>query len=259
MLKFAANLSMMFTEVPFMERFAKAAAAGFCGVEFHYLDDLDAKLIKEQLERHALTQVLFNLYPGDVQSGRHGIASIPGYEKDFRKSIAQGVEDAQLLGCSQVHILAGTRQPQLSEVLQRETFVRNLQFAADSFAPHGIKVLIEPINSYDKPGYFLTKQSEAEKLLQEIDRPNAAIQLDLYHCQIMEGDLMRTIQRLWGRFCHIQIASVPHRHEPNQGEINYPWLLKQIDTLGYIGWIGCEYYPHGITEEGLGWLRHWQP
>lgn len=257
MARFAANLSMMFTEVPFMARFQAARAAGFTAVEylFPYAEDKDA--VAAELKAQGLTQALFNMPPGDWDAGERGLASLPGREAEFRAGVATALAYAEALGCTQLHAMAGLGQPGLSREQQQATYVANIQYAADQAAAKGILVLIEPINSRDMPGYFLSTQVQAEALLEAIDRPNVKIQLDLYHCQIMEGDLTRTIDRLWGKFSHIQIASVPERHEPDQGEVNYPWLFDYLDAKGYDGFLGCEYRPRGNTEAGLGWFAPW--
>jgi hydroxypyruvate isomerase len=257
MARFAANLSMMFTEVPFMARFQAARAAGFRAVEylFPYAEDKDA--IAAELKAQGLTQALFNMPPGDWEAGERGLASLPGREAEFRAGVATALAYAEALGCTQLHAMAGLCQPGLSREQQQATYVDNIRYAADQAAQKGVLVLLEPINSRDMPGYFLSTQVQAEALLAEIDRPNVKIQLDLYHCQIMEGDLTRTIDRLWGKFSHIQIASVPDRHEPDQGEVNYPWLFDYLDAKGYDGFLGCEYRPRGNTEAGLGWFAPW--
>ncbi|WP_445401726.1 2-oxo-tetronate isomerase [Zobellella sp. An-6] len=257
MARFAANLSMMFTEVPFMARFQAARAAGFRAVEylFPYAEDKDA--IAAELKARGLTQALFNMPPGDWEAGERGLASLPGREAEFRAGVATALAYAEELGCTQLHAMAGLCQPGLSREQQQATYVANIRYAADQAAQKGIMVLIEPINSRDMPGYFLSTQVQAEALLEAIDRPNVRIQLDLYHCQIMEGDLTRTIDRLWGKFSHIQIASVPERHEPDQGEVNYPWLFDYLDAKGYDGFLGCEYRPRGNTEAGLDWFAPW--
>ncbi|PSJ44354.1 hydroxypyruvate isomerase [Zobellella endophytica] len=257
MARFAANLSMMFTEVPFMARFKAARAAGFRAVEylFPYAEDKDA--IAAELKARGLTQALFNMPPGDWEAGERGLASLPGRETEFHAGVATALAYAEALGCTQLHAMAGLCQPGVSRERQQATYVANIQYAADQAAQKGILVLIEPINSRDMPGYFLSTQVQAEALLEVIDRPNVKIQLDLYHCQIMEGDLTRTIDRLWGKFSHIQVASVPERHEPDQGEVNYPWLFDYLDAKGYNGFLGCEYRPRGNTEAGLGWFAPW--
>lgn len=255
MAKFAANLSMMFNEVPFIERFGRAANAGFQGVEYLFPYEEQPAAIVEQLTKHNLTQVLFNMPAGNWAEGERGMASIPGREDEFQQGVHKALEYALALNCKQVHAMAGKTNSQFTPEQQKACFIQNIQYAADMMAEHGIKVLIEPINTRDMPGYFLTTQKQAEALLPEINRDNVFIQLDLYHCQIMEGDLLKTIERLWGKFNHIQIASVPFRHEPDTGEVNYPWIFDKLDEMGYPGWLGCEYIPAGKTEDGLAWFK----
>ncbi|MEX9755158.1 2-oxo-tetronate isomerase [Providencia vermicola] len=258
MAKFAANLSMMFNEVPFIQRFERAAQAGFTGVEYLFPYEEQPEAIAEELKKHGLTQALFNMPAGDWAAGERGMASMPGREDEFAKGVHTALHYAKALGCQQVHAMAGKVDARFTPEQQRACFIKNIQYAADVMAEHGIRVLIEPINTRDMPGYFLTTQKQAEALLPEIARENVFIQLDLYHCQIMEGDLLKTIERLWGKFSHIQIASVPYRHEPDSGEVNYPWIFEQLDKMGYQGWLGCEYHPAGRTEDGLGWLKQAQ-
>ncbi|NHH99468.1 2-oxo-tetronate isomerase [Oceanimonas sp. MB9] len=255
--KFAANLSMMFTEVPFLARFKAARAAGFTAVEYLFPYAEDKAAIAAELKTQGLTQALFNMPPGDWEAGERGLASLPGRESEFRAGVATALSYAEALGCRQLHAMAGLRQAGVSAEQHEATYVANIQYAADQAAKQDVLVLLEPINSRDMPGYFLSTQVQAEALLEKIDRPNVRIQLDFYHCQIMEGDLTRTIDRLWGKFSHIQIASVPERHEPDQGEINYPWLFDYLDAKGYDGYLGCEYRPRGNTEAGLGWFAPW--
>jgi len=258
MARFAANLSMMFNEVPFIQRFERAAQAGFTGVEYLFPYEEDADSIAFELQKHHLTQALFNMPAGNWGDGERGMASIPGREDEFSQGVDTALKYANVLGCKQVHAMAGKVDAKFTAEQQKACFIKNIQYAADVMAPQGIRVLIEPINTRDMPGYFLTTQKQAEALLPLIDRKNVFIQLDLYHCQIMEGDLMKTIERLWGKFSHIQIASVPERHEPDSGEVNYPWIFKKLDEMGYEGWLGCEYHPASRTEEGLGWLKQAQ-
>lgn len=258
MAKFAANLSMMFNEVPFIQRFERAADAGFHGVEYLFPYEESPQAIVEQLKKHDLTQVLFNMPAGHWAAGERGMASIPGREQEFQQGVHKALEYALALNCKQVHAMAGKMDSKFIPAQQQACFIQNIQYAADVMAEHGIKVLIEPINTRDMPGYFLTTQKQAEALLPEINRNNVFIQLDLYHCQIMEGDLLKTIERLWRKFSHIQIASVPFRHEPDTGEVNYSWIFAKLDEMGYPGWLGCEYIPAGKTEDGLGWFKKLQ-
>ncbi|WP_426575918.1 2-oxo-tetronate isomerase [Xenorhabdus stockiae] len=254
MAKFAANLSVMFNDVPFTERFARAANAGFKGVEYLFPYEEPEEKLATLLKQYELTQVLFNMPAGDWESGERGIACLPGREQVFVDGVHKALAYALALDCKQVHAMAGKLDEQFTLEQQNECYIKNIQYAADVLAEYDINVLIEPINVRDMPGYFLTTQGQAEVLLKLINRKNVFIQLDLYHCQIMEGDLLRTIERLWGKFKHIQIASVPERSEPDNGEINFFWLFSKLDKMGYEGWIGCEYNPIGHTEEGLGWF-----
>ncbi|MBC8945480.1 MULTISPECIES: 2-oxo-tetronate isomerase [Xenorhabdus] len=245
MAKFAANLSMMFNEVPFMERFEKASDAGFKGVEYLFPYYESTEELSALLKRYQLTQVLFNMPAGIWEAGDRGVACLPGREKEFADEAHEALKYALALDCKQVHAMAGKLDGRSKLEQQYECYITNIQYAADVMYKYGINVLIEPINTRDIPDYFLTTQQQAETLLKAIGRKNVFIQLDLYHCQIMEGDLLRTIERLWGKFRHIQIASVPGRHEPDIGEINYFWLFKRLDEMGYQGWFGCEYHPAG--------------
>ncbi|MGJ8513283.1 2-oxo-tetronate isomerase [Carnimonas bestiolae] len=251
--RFAANLSMMFTDVPFMERFERAAAAGFSAVEYLFPYAYEAEDIARELDRHQLTQVLFNMPPGDWDAGERGMAAIPGREQEFRANVDKALHYARALGCQQLHAMSGITGELHAAQCQR-TFIDNFRYAADKLAPHGITLLVEPINQRDMPGYFISHQREAVRLLEMVDRTNVAVQFDLYHAQIMEGDLTRLMEQMRGEFSHVQVASVPDRHEPDEGELNVEWLFQQLDRQGYRGWIGCEYHPRGRTEDGLGWF-----
>lgn len=255
MTRFAANLTMMFNETGFLDRFSRAASAGFRGVEYLFPYEFEASAIRSELNRNELTQALFNLPPGNWAAGERGLAALPGREKHFEESVALALAYARELGCERLHVMAGLRQPDIPDALQRQTFVHNLRYAARVFKPHGIQLLIEPINCYDMPGYYLSTPQQAQSLLEEVGCENMALQFDVYHCQIMTGNVMATMRRMWPLIGHIQIASVPDRHEPDEGEMNYPWLFRQLDVLGYGGWVGCEYRPRGNTEAGLGWLQ----
>ncbi|PHM36787.1 2-oxo-tetronate isomerase [Xenorhabdus innexi] len=254
MCKFSANLSTMFNEVPFIERFARASGAGFKGVEYLFPYSESVERLTELLQEYQLSQVLFNMPAGNWADGNRGFACLPGREKEFADGVYKALEYALPLKCKQIHAMAGKLDERFSLEQQKECFIANIQYAADIMVKFDINILIEPINIYDMPGYFLTRQEQAESLLKDINRKNVLIQLDLYHCQIMEGNLLQTIERMWGKFSHIQIASVPGRNEPDIGEINYFWLFNKLDEMGYQGWIGCEYYPTHCTETGLGWL-----
>jgi hydroxypyruvate isomerase len=251
--RFAANLSMMFTEVPFLDRFAAAAAAGFQAVEFLFPYDHPPEVVAARLREAGLTQALFNMPPGNWEAGERGMAAIPGREPEFRANVAKALTYAQALGCKTLHAMSGITEG-MDRAACEEAFVENFRHAADELAPHGITLLVEPINSRNMPGYFIAHQLEAVALVERVSRPNVQVQLDLYHAQIMDGDLSKLIEKMAGKFAHVQIASVPDRHEPDEGEVNYPHLYGVLDRIGYQGWIGCEYNPRGETTAGLGWF-----
>ncbi|MEU6575211.1 2-oxo-tetronate isomerase [Streptomyces sp. NPDC046805] len=258
--RFAANLSMMYTEHPFLDRFAAASADGFDAVEYLFPYEYDAAELRRRLDGHGLRQVLFNAPPGAWDSGERGIAALPGREAETRSGIEQALEYAAALDCPRVHVMAGLVPqgvPSAERARYRDTYVANLARAAERAAAAGVDILIEPINGRDMPGYFLTRQAEAHAVVREVGAPNLKVQLDLYHCQIVEGDLTTTLRRdlPTGRVGHLQIAGVPDRHEPDGGELNIRHLFGFIDELGFDGWIGCEYRPRAGTSEGLGW-RH---
>ena len=251
MVKLAANLSLMFTHLPFLDRFAAASDAGFRGVEFMFPYEFPAGEIASRAARHGLDIVLFNLPAGDWDNGERGIGALPDRTGECRRGAALALDYARELGCRRLHLMAG-KAP--GEPPNRQALIDNIAFAADLVAPHGIDLLIEPINTrVDIPGYFHSTSPAAMAILDAVDRPNARLQYDIYHMQIMEGDLARTIAQLLPRIGHLQLADNPGRAEPGTGEINYPWLLRHIDALGYAGWIGCEYRPAGDTAAGLGW------
>ena len=254
--KFAANLSFLFTEVPFPERFARAAAAGFTGVEYLFPYDWPAHEVAQWLQSADVEQVLFNLPPGDWAAGERGLACLPHRQGEFAESVEQALDYAMVLDCERVHCLAGLRPAGCDEAMLETTFVANLRHAADRFATIGATVMIEPINSrIDMHGYWLDDVGKGFRLLQAVDRSNVKLQLDLYHAQIIQGDLARTIEANIDHIGHVQIADNPGRHEPGSGEIHYPFLFDLLDRLGYTGWVGCEYKPQTTTEAGLGWLR----
>ncbi|MFK7942461.1 MAG: 2-oxo-tetronate isomerase [Paracoccaceae bacterium] len=246
--KFAANLSMMFTEHAFLDRFQAAAEAGFGGVEYLFPYAETAGDIRNALDAAGLSQALFNCPPGDWEAGERGMAAIPGRETEFRDSIDKALDYADVIGPERLHIMAGIVDGPEAEA----TYVDNLKWAAAE-APERVFV-IEPINSRDMPGYFLSTTTQASRILDAVGAPNMLLQFDLYHAQIMEGDLIRRMEALADRIGHMQIAGVPDRHEPDMGELNYPALFKSIDAIGYKGWVGCEYRPAGRTEDGLGWF-----
>lgn len=254
--KFAANLSFLFTDWPFAERFEKAAAAGFKGVEYLFPYDYPARDVADWLRATNLEQVLFNLHPGDWGAGERGLACLPHRQGEFAESVEQALDYAMVLDCRRLHCMAGIFPAGVSEVELAETYIANLRHAADRLATIGVTVMIEPINSrIDMPGYWLDDVAKALHLLDAIDRANVKLQYDIYHAQIIAGDLARTLEANIGRIGHIQIADNPGRHEPGTGEINYPFLFELLDRLGYDGWVGCEYRPLTTTEAGLGWKK----
>ena len=255
--RFAANLSMMYQEHPFIERFGAAAKDGFKGIEILFPYAFPAAEIRARLTEHGLTQALFNGPPGNADAGERGLASLPGREDEFKRSVATALEYARVLGSERLHLMAGLIRPGEERARHRATYLRNLDYAAREAAPAGVTVVIEPINTRDVPGFFLNRQDEAHAICAEIGAPNLKVQMDFYHCQIVEGDLAMKLRKYIAGVGHIQIAGVPERHEPDLGEINYPCLFALMDELGYRDWVGCEYRPKAGTSAGLGWLRDW--
>jgi hydroxypyruvate isomerase len=255
MLHFAANLSMMYTEHPFLDRFAAAAADGFRAVEFLFPYEHTPEEIASRLREHGLAQALFNLPPGDFAGGERGIAALPGRQAEFAAAVETALAYAETTGCKRLHAMAGLVPEGADRAAMHSTYVENLRLAAARFAPYGITLLIEPINTRDIPGYFLNHQQAAHDIVSEVGAPNLKVQMDLYHCQVVEGDLVRKIERWLPGVGHFQIAGVPQRHEPDEGEVNYAHLFEVLETLGWDGHIGCEYRPRAGTSEGLGWLR----
>lgn len=253
--RFAANLTLMFNEVPFPQRFAAAAKAGFAGVEFLFPYDYAPAEVAGWLEAAGLQSVLFNLSPGDWSSGERGLAALPGREEEFRNSVARALEYAEALGTPCLHAMAGVLPAGADRVRCRAVFIDNLRYAADALARSGRTLLIEPINGRDMPGYFLSTQADAHAIRAEVGASNLKVQMDFYHAQIVEGDLATKFRRFHDDVGHIQIASVPERHEPDDGEVDYRYLFRLFDELGYAGWVGCEYRPRGRTEDGLGWMK----
>ena len=251
--KLAANLSMMFNEVDFLDRFDAASSAGFTGVEYLFPYDFDKDAIAEALERNSLEQVLFDLPAGDWDGGDRGITIHPDRVGEFQDGVGQAAEYADRLGCRRITALAGTAPEGVSSDRLHETFVSNLKFAAAELEKVGATLLVEAINTRDIPGFFVHHTSQALAVIDEVSAPNVRLQYDIYHMQIMEGDLAPTIEANFDRIGHLQLADNPGRNEPGTGEINYGFLLPFIDRLGYDGWIGCEYRPAGETVAGLGW------
>ena len=253
--KFAANLSMMYQEHPFLERFGAAAADGFKGVEFLFPYEFSPTDIKERLDRHGLTQVLFNCPPGDWAKGERGLASLPGREDEFKGSFAKALSYVDVLGNRRLHVMAGLMQPSRTREEHRTTYVKNLAWAAEQIGARDLVLVIEPINTRDIPGFFLNRQDEAHAICAATGSSKVKVQMDFYHCQIVEGDLAMKLRQYFTGVGHIQIAGVPERHEPDIGEINHPYLFALIDELGYDGWVSGEYRPRGNTSAGLGWIK----
>ncbi len=252
--RFAANLTMLFTEMPPLQRFAAAAAAGFEAVEFLFPYEFEVSRIADALSAHRLQLVLHNLPAGDWAAGERGIACHPSRVGEFRAGVARAIEYATALRCPRVNCLAGIAPPGESLELVLSTLVENLRFAAGALQRAGIELLLEPVNSRDVPGFFVSRTDQALAVLDTVGADNLRLQFDVYHAQVMEGDLARTIEARLGRIGHLQVADNPGRHEPGTGEINYPYLFTRLDELGYAGWVGCEYKPAAATEAGLGWL-----
>ena len=262
--QFAANLSLMYTELPFLERFAAAARDGFAAVEYLFPYAFDARELSARLRDLGLRQVLFNAPPGGHQredmasawdTGARGTAALPGREAEFRAGVREALRYAEALDCPHIHLMAGCLPEGADRVAPRACYVDNLRWAAHEAGAQGRMALIEPINPRDIPGYLLNRQDEAHALIDLVGSPHLKVQMDLYHCQIVEGDVATKLRQYLptGRVAHLQIAGVPERQEPDRGELHYPYLLDLIDALGYTGWIGCEYRPASGTSEGLGW------
>jgi hydroxypyruvate isomerase len=245
---------MMFNELPFPQRFAAAARAGFKGVEFLFPYDHQPAEVAGWLKENGLFNALFNMPPGDWAAGERGVASLPGREEQFRAGVATALEYAKAQGTPCLHAMAGLLPAGADRAAHRAVYVENLRYAARALAPQGIMLLIEPINSRDMPGYFLSTQADAHAIREAVGEPNLKVQMDFYHAQIMEGDITMTLKKYFEHIGHIQIASVPDRHEPDDGEVDYRYVFRLLDQLGYAGWVGCEYRPRARTEDGLGWL-----
>jgi hydroxypyruvate isomerase len=253
--RFAANLTMLFTEYPFIERFDRAAAAGFEAVEFLFPYDEDVRAIRDALNRNSLKQVLFNLPAGDFAAGERGIANDPARAHAFREGVGRALEIAATLECPKINCLIGLTRHDMSIDEQWNAVVENLRYAAEETAKAGVLQVVEPLNTFDTPGYLLSTTAQALSLLERVGHPNLKIQYDVYHMQRMEGNITATIRAQIDRIGHIQIADSPDRNEPGTGEIHYPFVFEAIDDAGYDGWVSAEYKPRGSTEESLGWLR----
>jgi hydroxypyruvate isomerase len=253
--RFCANLSMMFTEVGFLDRFAAAARAGFAGVEYWLPYAFPKEQVAERLRASGLTQALFNLPTGDWDAGERGIAVMPDRAGEFRDGVGLAIEYAKALGCTRLNCLAGKTPAGADPAKVHDTLVENLRFAARHLAKAGLTLCVEAVNTQDVPGFHLTTTRQALGVIDEVAEPNVAYLFDIYHMQIMEGNLIKTMRDHVARIGHVQIADNPGRHEPGTGEINFPNVFGAMDEAGYAGWVGCEYRPKGATAEGLGWLR----
>ena len=252
--RFAANLSTLYTELDFLDRFAAAAADHFSAVEYFFPYAHDAALLAERLRENRLQQVMFNLPPGDWAKGERGIACHPDRVSEFRDGLGLALDYAASLGCKRLHPMAGIAPAGHAPARLHDTYLQNLAYAAAEARRAGIRIVIEPINTRDMPGYYLSGSHQALRVIEEIGADNVFLQFDIYHMQVMEGDLAWTIESCLPRIGHMQLADNPGRHEPGTGEINYPFLFRRLDALGYDGWIGCEYRPRAGTRAGLGWL-----
>ena len=260
--KFAANLSMLFTEHPFLERFARAKAAGFQAVEFLFPYEYESSAIAHELRRNELEQVLFNLPAGDFTAGDRGMANDPSRVEEFRAGVHKGLNIAAELGCGRLNCLAGLRLRDVPEETQTATLIENLRFAADAAAHAGVLQVVEPLNAFDAPGYFLPTPESGFAIVERAGHPNLLLQYDVYHAQRMSGDLAATIAARIDLIGHVQIADSPARNEPGTGEINYPFVLQALDDAGYDGWVSLEYRPRNTTEASLRWLTdmgYWAP
>lgn len=255
--RFAANLTMLFDELPFLERFAAAARAGFSGVELQFPYAFEPREIAKRLRANGLTLVLHNLPAGNWERGERGLAILPDRMEEFRAGIDRAIAYATALGCRQVNCLAGIAPEGADRGLLEDTFVANLADAAPKLRAAGVRLLIEPINNRDMPGFFLNTTAQAREIVARVGSDNLFVQYDIYHAQVMEGDLARTIEEHLDLIGHVQLADNPGRHEPGTGEINFPFLFAHLDRIGYDGWVGCEYRPQAGTVEGLGWLDGW--
>ncbi len=256
--KFAANLSMMFNEVPFLDRFAAARAAGFEAVEFLFPYDFPAAEIAQRLRDNGLQNVLFNAPPGDWNAGERGMACLPERRAEFRDGIKRALEYSAALGCPRLHVMAGLAPAGAKRDTLLATYAANLDFAAEQCGKAGVKPVIEPINHRDIPGFFLNTTDEAVAVIEALGPERVGLQFDLYHCQVTEGDVTRRAQELLPFIAHMQVADTPGRNEPGTGEVRWDFVFDAIDAMGFRGWIGCEYRPKGETLAGLGWMQKYR-
>lgn len=255
--RFAANVSMLFTDVPLIERYARAAAAGFRGVEMLFPYGENIQVIAAELQANGLTQVLYNFPAGDFAAGERGLANNPARRQAFRDGVGRALEIAEHLRPTRMNCLVGKHLPDVPDEIQWATVEENIAWAADRVAEAGIRLVVEPLNAYDAPGFLLSTPSAGFALIERINHPNLSLQYDLYHAQRMEGNLVRTLTERVGQIGHMQIADSPDRHQPGTGEINYPYVFAAIDASGFDGWVSCEYNPLGTTEESLRWMAPW--
>lgn len=256
--RFAANLTMMYTEWSFLDRFKAAADDGFVAVEYLFPYAHPAEALARALQDNGLQQVLFNVSPGDFDAGERGMACHPGEEGRFMQALEQALAYARVLQCPRLHVMSGLLPQGVSRERAHHTLVERLRQACAQAREAGVTLLIEPINQRDMPGYFLSYQQQAHDLVAEVGAPNLQVQMDFYHCQIMEGDLLTRLRRHVAGVGHVQVAGVPDRHEPDAGEVAYGAVFRALDELGYTGWVGCEYRPAAGTSAGLSWLRAWR-
>ena len=255
MVKLAANLSMMFNEIAFLDRFAAARKAGFDAVEFLFPYEHPARELRKRLDGEGLSQALFNMPPGQWERGERGLTCLPARQAEFRDGVKQALDYAGTLGCKLVHAMAGIVPAGVSQVTAASLYAANLAWAADQAIAAGVKVVIEPINHRDMPGYFLNTEAQGAAVVEAIGRGRLGLQFDIYHCQTTEGDITKRMEQFIGVIEHMQIADVPGRNEPGTGEIGWRFVFRRIDELGYRGWIGCEYRPAGDTLAGLKWRQ----
>ena len=255
--RFAANLTMMFTELPFLDRFSAAADQGFHWVEYLFPYEFAPEDLARALERNGLTQALFNLPPGDWEAGERGLACLPGREKEFDAALERAVLYAKALRCPRVHLMAGNRPTDADAARLERTYLDNVLRAAQRLADEGLELCLEPINQFSMPEYFLRTQEQSAAYIERLGLPNLRLQFDFFHCQMEQGNVSGRLRRFFPLIGHCQLAGAPDRHEPDQGELNYPYLLALLDELGYQGVVGCEYNPAGKTVDGLGWFRAW--
>ncbi len=256
--RFSANLSMLYSELPFLDRFAAAAADGFGAVEYVGAYEHEPALLRQLLDDNGLEQALFNLPAGDWAAGERGIACHPDRIEEFRQSVETAIIYARATGCKRVNCLAGIALPGHERAALEATLIDNLRYAAPRFGEAGIMLLLEPINAGDIPGFLINSSADYERIAATVGHDNLYLQYDFYHMQVVQGDLLRTFARLQSRIAHVQIADLPGRHEPGTGEINYPNIFAALDSAGYSGWVGAEYRPLAGTSEGLGWLAPWR-